>query len=251
MSITGEADDQPGGGPQRVGVAIADINTGFYATIAVLAALLHREKTGEGQYIDMALLDCQVGWLVNQAMNFLIGGKVPQRTGNTHPNLVPYQPFRTADGAVIVAVGNDRQYDLFCTELGRKDLAEDPRFASNAQRIANRPELISQIQTEMEKYDSAHWISVLPSAGVPCSIINNIEQVFDFPQVQAREMKLDLPHPVAGSVPSVANPIKFSRSKVEYRSAPPLHGQHTESVLADILGYNEDQIQALRDAGAL
>ena len=165
MSITGEADDQPGGGPQRVGVAIADINTGFYATIAVLAALLHREKTGEGQYIDMALLDCQVGWLVNQAMNFLIGGKVPQRTGNTHPNLVPYQPFRTADGAVIVAVGNDRQYELFCAELGRRDLAEDPRFATNARRIANRPELIPQIQAEMEKQYSAHWIAALPAAG--------------------------------------------------------------------------------------
>ncbi len=249
MSITGQADGQPGGGPQRVGVAIADINSGFYATISILSALLHRKETGEGQYIDISLLDCQVGWLVNQAMNFLIGGKVPQRTGNRHPNLVPYQPFKTADGDIIIAVGNDNQFKALCSFIQQPQWAEDDRFSVNSKRIENRVELIYMISKEVEKQPDKYWLEGLPAAGVPCSIINDIEQVFDHPQVKARNMKVDLPHPVAGSVPGVANPIKFSKSDIEYRSAPPAHGQHTRTTLKSILGYDDDKIDRLKQDG--
>lgn len=251
MSITGQADDQPGGGPQRVGVAISDINSGFYATIGVLSALLERAQSGEGQYIDIALLDCQVGWLVNQAMNYLIGGKVPVRTGNWHPNLVPYQPFKTRDGNIIIAVGNDRQFKALCEFVSHPEWADDPRFIVNYKRIENRIELIDLISSETAKHPDQYWLAGLPAAGVPCSIINDIEQVFDHPQVQARNMKVTLPHPLAGSVPGVANPIKFSRSEIEYRSAPPTHGQQTRQALTTILGYDDAEIDHFEEDGII
>jgi len=247
MSITGQADSEPGGGPQRVGVAIADINTGFYSVIAILAALYHRTTSRKGQYIDLALLDCQVGWLANQAMNYLIGGEIPKRTGNGHPNLVPYQPFATADGNIIIAVGNNKQFEALCAFIHLPDLAKDERYTNNADRIENRESLIQTISEEIVKYNDVHWLSGLPAAGVPCSIINNIEQVFDHPQVRDRNMQIELPHPVAGKVPGVANPINFSLTEVEYRTAPPVHGQDTRRILGELLGYDEATIDNLEE----
>lgn len=251
MSITGQADGEPGAGPQRVGVAIADLNTGFYATIAILSALLSRKDTGKGQYIDLALLDCQVGWLANQAMNYLIGGEVPQRTGNGHPNLVPYQPFFTEDGNIIIAVGNDRQFQSLCNFIGRSDLSSDPLFLTNADRVKNREELISILNQEIKKHPDSHWLDGLPKAGIPCSIINDIEQVFDHPQVKAREMQIELTHSKVGPIPGVANPIKFSESEIEYRSAPPVHGEHTLETLKTLLGYNDQTLQELQDENVI
>jgi crotonobetainyl-CoA:carnitine CoA-transferase CaiB-like acyl-CoA transferase len=251
MSITGEADDLPGGGPQRVGVAIADINTGFYATIAILGALFHRKGTGQGQYIDLALLDSQVGWLVNQAMNYLVGGVVPERTGNWHPNLVPYQTFPASDGDVIIAVGNDRQFRIFTDFIGLASLADDVRYSTNAARIENRQQLIAMISEKTAGKPAAYWLENLPKSGVPCSGINNIKQVFEHPQVQARNMQIELPHDIAGSVPGVANPINYSQTPVEYRNAPPGHGQHTSEVLKDLLGYDSATITELKHAGVL
>ena len=245
MSITGQADSEPGGGPQRVGIAIADINTGFYSVIAILSALYHRTTSGKGQHIDLALLDCQVGWLANQAMNYLIGGKIPQRTGNGHPNLVPYQPFATADGNIIIAVGNNKQFEALCEFIHLPELSQDARYSTNADRIENRESLIQTISDEIVKHKDDYWLAGLPAAGVPCSIINNIEQVFDHPQVKARNMQIELPHPVAGKVPGVANPINFSETKVEYRTAPPIHGQDTRRILSELLGYDEEAIDNL------
>ena len=251
MSITGQADDQIGGGPQRVGVAIADINTGFYATIAILAALFHRKDSGQGQYIDLALLDSQVGWLVNQAMNYLIGGIVPRRTGNSHPNLVPYQPFPASDGEVIIAVGNDRQFRVFCEFLDLYSLADDENYASNGARVKNRQQLVEIISAKTASRPMSFWLEKLPRIGVPCSGINNIQQVFEHPQVQARNMQIELPHDIAGSVPGVANPINFSETRVEYRNAPPGQGQHTSEVLKDLLGYDSATIAELKHSGVL
>lgn len=246
MSITGLPDDAAGGGPQRVGVPIVDINAGLFAVIGVLSALHYRSQTGDGQHIDLALLDSQVGWLMNQAMNYLIGAHIPKRTGNEHPNLVPYQPFKTSDGEIIIAVGNDRQFVLLCNFIGLDHLAEDERYKTNGNRIKNRSQIIDIISDKIIKYSNAYWLSELPAIGVPCSIINNIEQVFKHPQVIARKMRIELDHPVAGSVPGVANPLKFSRSEIEYRKAPPLHGADTSDVLGNILRYSEEQIDKLR-----
>ncbi|MCY3769845.1 MAG: CaiB/BaiF CoA-transferase family protein [Gammaproteobacteria bacterium] len=246
MSITGLPDDAPGGGPQRVGVPIVDINAGLFAAIGVLSALHHRNQTGEGQHIDLALLDSQVGWLMNQAMNYLIGAQVPGRTGNEHPNLVPYQPFRTRDGDIIIAVGNDHQFARLCHGIGLPHLSADARYETNGNRIKNRTQLIEIISNEVRKHSNAHWLSELPAIGVPCSVINDIEQVFSHPQVRARDMRIDLDHPVAGRVPGVANPLKFSRSGIEYRKAPPVHGADTADVLGSLLMYSEEQIDQLR-----
>ena len=246
MSITGLPDNVPGGGPQRVGVPIVDINAGLFAAIGVLSALHHRSQTGEGQCIDLALLDSQVGWLMNQAMNYLIGGQVPVRTGNGHPNLVPYQPFRTLDGEIIIAVGNDHQFARLCQGIGLPHLSADERYRTNGKRIKNRSQLIDMISNEINKHPNSHWLSELPAIGVPCSVINTIEEVFNHPQVRARNMRIDLEHPIAGSVPGVANPLKFSRSGIEYRKAPPVHGADTADVLGNILMYSEEQIDKLR-----
>ena len=251
MSITGQADGEPGGGPQRVGVPIVDLNAGFYATIGILSAIIHRTQTHQGQYIDLALLDSQVGWLANQAMNYLIGEKVPERTGNGHPNLVPYQPFETEDGNIIIAVGNDRQFQILCELIECSELADDAKFITNATRVAHRHEIVTLIGQEIKKQPNEYWLKALPAAGVPCSIINTIDQVFDHPQVKSREMRIDLPHPLSGSVPGVGNPLKFSQSKIEYRKAPPLHGADTSSVLSTLLDMDDEEISELEANGII
>ncbi|MXZ81774.1 MAG: CoA transferase [Gammaproteobacteria bacterium] len=251
MSITGESDDRPGGGPQRVGVPISDVNTGFYGAAAILSALYHRAMGGGGQHIDLALLDCQVGWLVNQAMNYLIGEEVPARTGNAHPNLVPYQPFQASDGMVIIAVGNDSQFRSLCRLLEAPELGSDPRYSTNAARVEHREELARILAGRILLQPVGHWIRVLPESGVPCSRINNIKEVFEHPQVQARNMRIDLPHPLSGTVPSVANPIRFSQTGVTYRNAPPMLGQHSAQILQDILGYEAATISELSRNGVV
>ncbi|KND60730.1 L-carnitine dehydratase/bile acid-inducible protein F [Candidatus Burkholderia verschuerenii] len=247
MSITGERDGQPGGGPQKAGVAISDLMTGMYATVGVLAALSHRDRTGEGQYIDMALLDVQVAMLANMNTNFLASGKPPVRWGNAHPNIVPYQTFQTSDGWIIVAVGNDGQFRKFVEAGGRSDLADDPRFAVNPSRVRNRDVLVP-ILAEMVRSKGKHeWLAALEAAGVPCGPINDLGEVFDDPQVVARGMQIDLPHPSGGDVKLVASPIKMSATPVEARVHPPVFGEHTAKVLAELLGYDVRRIDALRE----
>ena len=246
MSVTGERDDAPGGGPQKVGVAIADLMTGMYSTVAVLAALHERNASGLGQYIDMALLDTQVAWLANQNANYLIGGEPPKRMGNAHPNVVPYQTFRTRDGDLILAIGNDTQFAKFCTAAGLAELASDPRFVTNTARIINRSAVIESIAGCMRERTTAEWIALLESLGVPCGPINRLDQVYADPQVRHRGLKIDVPHPLSGTVPLVANPIRFSRTPVSYGVPPPLLGEHTEEVLRDLLGKTPDEIAGLR-----
>ncbi|MFZ6746587.1 CaiB/BaiF CoA transferase family protein [Undibacterium sp. JH2W] len=246
MSLTGERDDLPGGGPQKAGVAIADLMTGMYSTIAVMAALTHRDRTGEGQYIDMALLDVQVSMLANMNMNYLASGNAPKRWGNAHPNIVPYQTFATSDGHIIVAAGNDGQYKKFVQIGGLQELADDPRFSTNPQRVEHRDVLVPVLAEMVKRKTKQEWISLLEEAGVPCGPINKLDEVFDDPQVLAREMQINLPHPTAGQVKLVASPMKLSATPVTYPSAPPLLGQHTQSVLTTVLGYDEQQLQALK-----
>ena len=249
MSITGEPDQRPGGGPMKVGVAVADVFTGLYATIAILGALSHRDRTGAGQHIDLALLDTQVAVLANQAMNYLVTGVAPQRLGNAHPNIVPYQVFAASDGHIIVAVGNESQYSRLCEVIGRPDLASDERFATNAARVNNRDELIAALGRIFLMRTMRQWLDALERAGVPCGPINTIADVFADPQVQARGMRLDLLHPALGSVPSVANPIKYSATPLSYRSAPPMLGANTDEILRDILGIAPAEIARMRKAG--
>jgi crotonobetainyl-CoA:carnitine CoA-transferase CaiB-like acyl-CoA transferase len=251
MSVTGERDDLPGGGPQRAGVALADILCGMYATSAILAALYRRARTGQGEYIDLALLDAQVATLANQGMNYLIGGAAPKRFGNGHPNIVPYQAFATADGHVILAVGNDEQYARFCAVAGRPELASDPKYVTIAQRNAHRDELIPKLAAVMRQWPSAVWIEKLEAANVPCGPINTIDKVFADPQVRSRGMRVDLPHPRAGTLPSIANPVRFASAPIEYTHAPPLLGQHTDEVLEDLLGLDADARAALRARGVI
>ncbi len=246
MSITGVADGEPGAGPQRVGVAVSDLTTGMYAAIAILAALHHRTATGLGQYIDMALLDTQVGWLANQAMNYLVGGTVPQRTGAQHPNLVPYQPFPTADGFVIIAVGNDRQFRRLCEVLGCVELAADARFRTNPDRIVNRRPLVTALERITPSRSSGEWMRLLNEANVPCGPINTLDQVFADPQVRHRGMRIELDHGLGVTVPGVASPMNFSATPVEYAKAPPLLGEDTERVLQELLGRTEAEIAVLR-----
>lgn len=236
MSVTGRSDAEEGAGPQKVGVALTDILTGLHAVIGVLAALRHRDLTGEGQHIDLALLDVQVAALANQTANWLIGGVVPKRMGNAHPNIVPYQDFPTADGDMILAIGNDGQFARFCDVAGHAEWATDPRFATNAARVANRAELIPLMRQATVMRTTRDWIAALESKAVPCGPINRLDEVFADPQVLARGLRVDLPHPVAGSVPGVANPIRLSATPVVHCSAPPTLGQHTDEVLADWLG---------------
>mgnify|MGYP005820629413 FL=1 len=236
MSVTGKAADEEGGGPVKVGVALTDILTGLYASNAVLAALAERERSGQGQYIDLALLDVQVACLGNQALNYLTTGVPPQRLGNAHPNIVPYQDFPTADGDFILTVGNDGQFRRFCEVAGHPEWASDARFASNAQRVAHRAELVPLIRQATVFRTTAEWIIALEQAGVPCGPINDLAQVFDDAQIKARGVQISLPHALSGEVKLVANPIRLSRTPVEYRSAPPLLGEHNAEVLADWLG---------------
>ncbi|MGD2132302.1 MAG: CaiB/BaiF CoA-transferase family protein [Maricaulaceae bacterium] len=225
MSITGEADDLPGGGPQKVGVAVADLFTGMYSAVAVLAALRHRDQTGEGQYIDSALLDCQVAMLANQATNYLLSDEVPERLGNAHPNIVPYQAFKALDGHLIIAVGNDRQFKDLCRVLGRRQLAEDERFATNRDRVANRRTLVSIIADIVTERPVAEWMSELESAYVPCGPINTIDGVFADPQVQARDLVKDLALASGDEVKLVGFPVRMSATPAQAK-APPKLGQH-------------------------
>lgn len=251
MSITGERDDLPGGGPQKLGVAFSDLMTGMYSSVAILAALENRHKSGEGQYIDMALLDVQVAAMANMNMNYLVSGAIPKRQGNAHANIVPYQVFRSSDGHLVLAVGNDRQFAKFCDIAGCPQLATDERFATNANRVRNREVLVPMLQEVLLTRTTAEWVAPLEAAGVPSGPINNIAQTFEHPQVKHRKMKVDLPHPQSGTVPSVANPIKFSGTPIAYRTAPPLLGQHTQDVLSTLGGMAEEEIKALRDKGVI
>ncbi len=251
MSITGERDDLPGGGPQKVGVAVADIVTGLYSTIAILGAVNHRHLTGQGQHIDMALLDCQVAMLANVNLNYLVSGKVPVRQGNAHQNIVPYQVFKCSNGHMILAVGNDDQFSRFCTEAGVPELVTDARFATNKARVHNRELLIPKLETVFLTRNRDEWLNCLEAIGVPCGPINDIGQVYSDPQVRARGLRLSLKHAKAGKVPGVASPIKFSRTPIQEQLAPPTLGQHTEEVLAEILGLTEAEIGTLKASNAI
>jgi formyl-CoA transferase len=251
MSITGERDDLPGGGPQRVGIPIADIMTGMYATIAICAALAHREKSGAGQHLDLALLDTQVGVLANQGMNYLATGEAPGRIGNAHPNIVPYQPFKTKDGDVILACGNDNLFNKFCDVAGCRHLAKDARFATNSKRVENRGEITALLAAVFAKRTTREWCDALDAAGVPNGPINNLKQVFEEPQVAARGMKIELEHPLAGKVPLIASPMKFSATKLEFKTPPPVLGQHTDEVLSKLLSLDGAAIAKLRADGVI
>ncbi len=251
MSITGRGDGEAGAGPQKAGVAVTDILTGLYAVIGILAALTHRERTGVGQHIDLSLLDVQVASLANQAMNYLVSGNVPGRLGNAHPNIVPYQDFPTSDGYMIIAVGNDAQFSRLCAAMGLDDLAADPRYSTNKLRVVNRAALIGRLSATARTRPTAEWVAVLEAAGVPCGPINTLDAVFADPQVQARAMRVDLPHPVSGTVPLVANPLRFSETPVTYRTAPPTLGAQTREVLMERLGLPAEEIERLRAAGII
>lgn len=246
MSLTGRPDGTEGAGPMKVGVALTDIMTGLYATVAVLAALKHREQSDEGQHIDLALLDVQIACLANQAANYLVGGVVPRRMGNAHPNIVPYQEFPTADGYMIVAVGNDGQFASLCKTLGKPEWSSDERFATNPQRVQHRSELIALIDSMTVRRTTDEWVAAMEAAGVPCGPINTLDRVFADPHVQARGTRIEMPHPLAKDVALVANPIRLSESPVQYRNAPPTLGQHTEEVLSDWLTATAEEIEALR-----
>jgi crotonobetainyl-CoA:carnitine CoA-transferase CaiB-like acyl-CoA transferase len=251
MSITGERDDLPGGGPQRVGIPIADIMTGMYATIAICAALAHRETSGRGQHLDLALLDTQVGILANQGMNYLATGEVPRRLGNAHPNIVPYQPFRTKDGDVILACGNDNLFNKFCEVADCQELAKDPRFATNSKRVENREAITALLAEIFSKRTTKDWCDALEAAGVPNGPINDLKQVFEEPQVIARGVKIELEHAAAGRIPLIASPMRFSGTPLEYKRPPPTLGQHTSEVLREVLGLDDAAIARLRDDGII
>ena len=251
MSVTGERDDLPGGGPQKAGVALADVMTGLYATIAILAALSQRHRSGEGQYIDMALLDVQVSTLANQALYYLVSGQVPVRMGNGHAAIVPYQSFPTADGHVIIAVGNDYQFGKLAEELGHPEWKTDPRFATNIERLNNRALVVSAIEAETRKRTMDDLIAALEKRQVPCGPINTIDKVFADPHVKARGLQKTVPHTQQGEVPSVASPLRLSASPVAYDRGPPLLGEHTDQVLRERLGFDDARLQELRQKGVI
>jgi crotonobetainyl-CoA:carnitine CoA-transferase CaiB-like acyl-CoA transferase len=251
MSVTGEPDGTPGGGPQRAGVPIADIITGMYASIAICAALASRAETGKGQHLDLALLDSQIALLAYQNTNYFSTGKPPGRIGNLHPNIVPYQPFKASDGEVIVACGNDNLFRKFCEAAGHPELAQDPRFATNGKRVENRVEMTRVIQEFFGRRSTAEWLERLEAAGVPNGPINDLAQVFEEPQVKARGVKIELEHQAAGKLPLVASPMRFSGTPLEYRLAPPLLGEHTDAVLKGLLGKSDAEIARLRAEGVL
>ncbi|MGE0023665.1 MAG: CaiB/BaiF CoA transferase family protein [Hyphomicrobium sp.] len=250
MSVTGESPERPGGAPMKVGVALADVLSGLYATIGILAALNRRAVTGKGEHVDIALLDVQVAALANQALNYLTSGIAPGRLGNAHPNIVPYEAFQTKDGYVIVAVGNDGQFRSFCAVAGRPELAADGRFATNPERVRNRAVLIPIVQELIRAETTDGWLAKLTAAGVPCGPVNTLDAVFDDAQVKARGLRLDLPHTSAGTVPSVACPIRYAETPLAMTSGPPCLGEHTDAVLAE-LGLGADEIAALKAEGAV
>jgi crotonobetainyl-CoA:carnitine CoA-transferase CaiB-like acyl-CoA transferase len=249
MSLTGLPDGEPGGGPQKVGVAVADLMCGMYAVSAILAALFERERTGRGQYVDLALLDSQVSWLANQGLNYLVTGQPPQRRGTAHPNIVPYQAFATADGHLMLAVGNDGQFVRFCAAAGAPQLAADARFATNRDRVAHRAELVPAVAALLRSRPTRDWLAALEAAQVPCGPINDLAQVFDEPQVRHRALRIDLPHPAAGTAPGVRNPVRFSRTAIEYGRAPPLLGADTAAELEARLGIDAATLAELVERG--
>jgi crotonobetainyl-CoA:carnitine CoA-transferase CaiB-like acyl-CoA transferase len=249
MSLTGE----PEGEPMKVGIGIADIMCGMYASSAILAALHHRHQTGEGQHIDLALLDTQVSWLTYEGLNYLTSGELPKRRGNEHPNIVPYKTMPASDGYFILAVGNDSQFAKFCAEAGRPDLAQDPRFTTNAERVRNREALypiLDEITAERPLQD---WVDALNARGVPSGPVNTLDRVFADPQIQHRNMQIQMDYPEAakGKVDLIGNPIGFSRTPVSYRQPPPTMGEHTDTVLQEALGLSAEEISALRDRGVI
>ena len=245
MSVTGERDDLPGGGPQKAGVAVADLFTGMYSVVAILAALRYRDATGLGQVIDMALLDTQVAMLANLGAAYLATGQAPARAGNAHQNIVPYQVFEVADGHLILAVGNDGQFAKFCAVACRPELAQDARFARNADRVRHRDILVPLLADLMKQRSKAHWLAALETAKVPSGAINNLQEVFADPQVMARGMTACLPHPLTDDLRVVASPMNLSLTPVQYRRAPPLLGQHTEEVL-NAAGWSPERLADLR-----
>ena len=251
MSVTGERDDRPGGGPQRAGVPIVDLMTGMYSTIAVCAAIASREHSGEGQFIDMALLDTQVAILANQGMNFLATGEPPGRLGNTHPNIVPYQSFKTKDGDIILACGNDNLFKKFCDVADARHLPTDPRFTTTGTRVANRAAMDDVLIPIFQKRTTAEWVKALDEGGVPCGPINNLKDVFDDAQIKARGMRIELPHATAGTVPVIRSPMRFSGTPIEHKAGPPVLGQHTDEVLRTVLGKSDAEIGKLRDNGTV
>jgi formyl-CoA transferase len=251
MSVTGERDDRPGGGPQKAGVAIADLMTGMYASVAVLAALAHRDRTGEGQWIDACLFDSSVAMMAVMNMNFLVSGSVPGRAGNAHHNIVPYQVFACADGHVIVAVGNDGQFRKFCEAARRPDWSADDRFATNAARVRHRDTLVPLIDAVIRTRTQREWLDALERAGVPCGPINRLDQVFDDPQIRARGMRMDLPHPLAGTVPQVRAPLRLSATPLANATPPPLLGEHTRAELRERLALDEATLDALSGSGVI
>jgi formyl-CoA transferase len=249
MSVTGERDDLPGGGPQKVGVAVSDLFTGMYSSNAILAALMHREKTGQGQHIDMALLDVQVAMLANLSSTYFASGEAPRRMGNAHQNIVPYHVFRAADEFLIVAVGNDSQFAKFCDVIARPEWPRDARFATNPERVRHRDLLVGMIAGRLRERPAREWLALLEPAGVPCGPINDLHQVFADPQVRHRGMEVRAAHPAAGEVRMVANPIKFSATPIRHDVPPPLLGQHTREVLASVLGMGDAEFEKLETEG--
>ena len=249
MAVTGEPDGQP----MKVGIAIADIMCGMYASTSILAAIRHRDATGQGQHIDLALLDTQVAWLANVGLNYLTSGNEPRRLGNQHPNIVPYQVFEAADGHFILAVGNDSQFGKFCTFAGLEGVAADVAYATNEARVQNRDALIPLIEAKTRQSSKAHWLEGLAAIGVPAGPVNTVSEAFSDPQVQHRGMQISMPHPTAGlnEVSLIGNPIKMSATPVSYRHAPPLLGQHTDDILAELLGLGSTELGALRCAGII
>jgi len=251
MSITGERDDLPGGGPAKVGLAICDVITGIYSSFAVMAALAHRDKSGEGQHIDMSLLDVAIATISHINMNYLVGGIVPKRMGTAHPSIVPYQVFNAADGQMVVAVGNDTQFSKLCQTLGLGALPGDERFRTNVSRVKNRDDLVPMIQAKFREKPAAYWIDTLTGIGVPCGPINNIKQVFDDPHIKSRGMRVEVDHPRGGKISMLANPARLSVTPPSYERVPPQLGEHTDEVLRNVLSLDNAAIEALRSAGII
>jgi crotonobetainyl-CoA:carnitine CoA-transferase CaiB-like acyl-CoA transferase len=252
MSLTGHGDAEPGGGPMKVGVPVADLMTGMYAAIAIQAALARRARNGGGEWIDLALLDCQVAMLANQGQNYLSGdGGLTPRMGNSHPNVAPYEAFPTSDGHLVMTVGTDYQFRKFCNVIGRTDLLEDSRFATNPDRIGNRAVLSAQVKSAMVEHTTAHWLVAFGEAGVPCGPIHTLTQVYEMPQVKAREMVFYIDHPLAGPVPLTANPIHFREEPLRHEVPPPTLGQHTRQVLSGVLGMTEAEMDRLASEKAI
>ena len=251
MSITGERDDLPGGGPQKAGVAITDLTTGLYSAVAILAALNHRRAAGEGQYIDMALSDCAVALMANMNMNYLTSGIVPKRLGNAHQNLLPYEAFDTADDPIIIAIGNDSQFRRWCGLADVPELADDERFATNPARIRHRELLVEKVVCLMKRRPRAWWVEHLEREGIPYGVVNDLQQVYEDPHIQARAMRFDMDHPLAGTVPMVRSPLNLAGTPPDYRQPPPLLGEHTDAVLKSMLGKSPDDIAELREAGVV